>query len=121
MFLDSFPLALAAGTCLGILSGLGIGGGSLLILWLTLVLHLDPGLSRGISLLFFFPASLLGALGKKAPIPGGRILPAALVGMITAAAFSRLSLVIDPEKLRKAMGILLLIIGTAEIFHRKKK
>ena len=36
--LESLPVALIVGTLLGFLTGLGVGGGSLLILWLTLVL-----------------------------------------------------------------------------------
>lgn len=51
--LESFPVALLVSTLLGCLSGLGIGGGSLLILWLTLVLKVDPIVARQINLLFF--------------------------------------------------------------------
>ena len=36
--LNSLPICLVVGTVLGFLTGLGIGGGSLLMLWLTLVL-----------------------------------------------------------------------------------
>ena len=44
--LESIPVMLIVGTVLGFLSGLGIGGGSLLILWLTMVLGSDPITAR---------------------------------------------------------------------------
>ena len=53
--LESLPVAVIIGTVLGFLSGLGIGGGSLLILWLTAVLH--TGLT---------PAALSAALTLRA-------------------------------------------------------
>ena len=40
--LGSLPFSVLVGTVLGFLSALGIGGGSLLILWLTLVLGWEP-------------------------------------------------------------------------------
>ena len=53
---------LFVGAILGFLSGLGIGGGSLLILWLTLVQKVDPTIARGVNLLFFLPCALVAAL-----------------------------------------------------------
>ena len=43
--LSSFPAAVAVGTLLGFLSGLGVGGGSLLVVWLTAVLAAEPRLA----------------------------------------------------------------------------
>ena len=60
--LESFPAALLAGAIFGFLTGLGVGGGSLLILWLTLVLGMDPQTARGINLMFFLPASILASV-----------------------------------------------------------
>lgn len=55
MLLESLPVALIVGTVLGFLTGLGVGGGSLLILWLTLALEMPQTAARGINLLFFCP------------------------------------------------------------------
>ena len=55
--LESFPFALVVGVVLGYLSGLGVGGGSLLILWLTLVLGMEQGTARAINLMFFITAA----------------------------------------------------------------
>ena len=51
--LDSLPVVLLVGTVLGFLAGLGVGGGSLLILWLTLIAQTPQEEARNINLLFF--------------------------------------------------------------------
>ena len=57
--LEATPVSLLIGSVLGFLAGLGIGGGSLLILWLTVVLGTDPQTARSINLLFFLPAAII--------------------------------------------------------------
>ena len=75
--LDSLPVILLVGTALGFLSGLGIGGGSLLILWLTLVLNTDHAAARGINLLFFLPSALIACFfrWRQGSIHWTQILP----------------------------------------------
>ena len=48
--LNSYPVAILVGILLGILTGLGTGGGSLLVLWLTLVLQFPPAQAKVINL-----------------------------------------------------------------------
>ena len=55
--LNSFPIALVAGALLGFLAGLGTGGGSLLLLWLTLIIGNESETARTINLLFFLTAA----------------------------------------------------------------
>ena len=45
--LESVPVCILVGTVLGFLSGLGVGGGSLLILWLTAVLSMELRMAQG--------------------------------------------------------------------------
>lgn len=121
--LDSFPIAVTAGLILGYMAGLGIGGGSLLILWLTLVLGMESTLARSINLMFFIGAA--GAVSifrwKKGALNLKRILPAIVSGAVSAAAFSLLSLRLDVEKLRFLFGFLLLAIGIREVLYRPAK
>lgn len=120
--LESLPVMLIVGTVLGFLSGLGIGGGSLLILWLTMVLHTDPLVARGINLLFFIPSALVAcALRlKQGKLKIRPLLPAILAGCAAAAVFSWVSTVLDVEILKKLFGIVLLAAGVRELFYRPR-
>lgn len=108
-------LSTLAATALGVLTGLGVGGGSLLLLYLTLVVNLDAGTARTISLLFFFPAAALSAFRARKQICWKTLLPAILAGCLSAFLFSLLSKALDPGYFRKALGVLLLILGIREL------
>ena len=88
--LESIPVILIVSTLLGFLAGLGIGGGSLLVLWLTLVIGMDPATVRGINLLFFLPSAAISIVfrWKQGVIRWQKILPAIIAGCITALGFS---------------------------------
>lgn len=121
--LESLPVMLIVGTLLGFLSGLGIGGGSLLILWLTMVLHTDPLTARSINLLFFIPSALVAcALRiKQGNLKIKPLLPAIIAGCAAAAVFSWISTVLDVAILRKLFGIVLVAAGLRELFYRERK
>lgn len=120
--LDSFPVSVLVSAILGFLSGLGIGGGSLLILWLTLALNTDPITARGINLLFFLPAAAIAFLFRyqQGAVEIRKILPAILSGTLAAALFSWLGLQIDVTLLKKLFGALLLLTGLRELFYKPK-
>ena len=121
--LESFPVSMAVGVVLGFLAGLCIGGGSLLILWLTLVLGLSQQIAGSINLLFFIPSALVACLFrlKQGKLDLKRILPALAAAALSAAAFSLLALRLDADLLRKPFGILLLGTGVRELFYRPRK
>ena len=120
--LNSLPVSLIVGTLLGFLSGLGIGGGSLLILWLTMVLNLDPVTARGINLLFFIPSALVACAFRirQGNLQVKPLLPAIIAGCVAAAAFSWISTVLDVEILKKGFGIVLIAAGLRELFIKDK-
>lgn len=121
--LEALPVSVVIGSLLGFLTGMGVGGGSLLILWLTLVLEMDQATARGINLLFFLPASTIccafrlrqGALNLRS------CLPAIVSGCIAAAVASWVSCLVDTALLRKPFGILLLATGLRELLYRPKQ
>lgn len=120
--LNSFPIAMIMGCVLGLLAGLGIGGGTLLILWLTLVLNMDPDTARAINLMFFIVAAGSVSLVriKQKSIPWKTIAPAIISGCIGAFILSNISKYIDTGLLKKLFGALLLITGLRELFYRPK-
>ena len=121
--LNSFPAAVAVGTLLGFLSGLGVGGGSLLVVWLTAVLAAEPRLAQGMNLLFFLPAALCACFFhiRRKKLPWSLVLPAAGAGCLTAALGAFLAGRMDTDLLRKFFGGLLLLTGLSELFRRPKK
>ena len=120
--LDSLPVTPIVGTLLGFLSGLGIGGGSLLIIWLTVVLHADPMTARSINLLFFIPSALVACFirFRRDTLQLRHVLPAALSGCIAAALFSVLAANADTALLKKLFGGLLIAAGLRELFYRPR-
>lgn len=121
--LESLPVILIVGTLLGFLSGLGIGGGSLLILWLTMVLHTDPLTARGINLLFFIPSAVVACALRirQGNLKIRPLLPAIFAGCAAAALFSWISTILHVEILKKLFGAVLLAAGLREIFYRPRK
>ncbi len=120
--LEFFPVAFIVGVSLGYLAGLGVGGGSLLILWLTLVLGIPSQTARMINLMFFLTAA--GAVSifrwKQGTLHFRKILPAIIAGSIAAGIFSWFGLQIDVGLLRKLFGILLLFTGVRELLYRPR-
>ena len=121
--LESMPVSIAAGAVLGFLTGLGIGGGSLLILWLTLVLQMPQTLAGTVNLMFFIPSAIIACLFrlKQGKLDLKRILPALAAGCVGAVLFTMLGNGIDEAVLRKPFGILLLLTGCRELFYRPRK
>lgn len=120
--LDTLPVALIAGTVLGFLAGLGIGGGSLLILWLTMVLHMDAMAARSINLLFFIPSAAVVCVLRlrQGNLKIRPLLPAALAGCAAAALFSWISTIVDTQILKKLFGLVLLFTGLRELCYRPR-
>jgi uncharacterized membrane protein YfcA len=120
---SSFPVAMAAGGICGFLAGLGIGGGSLLVLWLTLVVQADPFTARCVNLMFFIPCALCASLfrWKQGDLQIKKIIAPILLGAITAGILSYFSSAVDTYWLRKIFGGLLIITGLREVFYKPMK
>ena len=121
--LNSLPVMLFMGSLLGFLSGIGVGGGSLLMLWLTLVLGMAHSAARSINLLFFIPSAIIASLfrWKQGSLELSKILPAIIAGCISAGCFAWLSRHVDISLIKKLFGILLLLTGIKELFYRPRK
>jgi uncharacterized membrane protein YfcA len=120
--LNNWPVAIIVGTILGVLAGLGVGGGSLLILWLTLILDTPYPEARITNLLFFLPgaavATFLRAKGKAISLK--KIWPSILFGCIGAMLASILGAKIELSLLKKLFGALLLLTGIRELLYRPR-
>ena len=117
-----FLIALTVGTVLGVLAGLGTGGGSLLLIWLTSVMGTDPMQARSVNLLFFLPGALIVSLlrHKQGNLPIKKLLPAIVFGCAAAAAASLISRTMELTVLKKMFGALLIASGIRELCYRKR-
>lgn len=120
--LNSVWIAVTVAVLLGFLSGLGTGGGSLLILWLTLALDMPQAEARVINLMFFIPSALIACIfrWKQGKLDFRKVLPGILAGCAAAFACSMLTAGQTPEILKKAFGGLLIFTGIRELFYNKK-
>lgn len=118
-------LAGIAGLVCGVFSGLGIGGGTLLMVWMTAVMDMEQRMAQGINLLYFLPTAVCALIFhiKNRLIRWRVVIPAVIAGCLTAAGAALLATAIDASLLRKLFGGFLLLVGLNEIFgsHARDK
>lgn len=120
--LTSLPVILIIGSALGFLAGIGVGGGSLLIVYLTLVLGMAHPQARLINLLFFLPSAIIACFfrWRDGKLDFKKVLPAIITGCIAAGVCSFLSSSIDISILKKLFGALLIITGIKELMYKPR-
>ena len=116
----SWFLAFLIAAATGILSGYGIGGGTLLILILVLFCGSSQSAAQAINLSYFLPAAGASLFFHA---KGGRIdwqafWPAVIAGIITAALASWLAPHIDTNLIKRLFGGILLYVGIRELFAK---
>ena len=104
----------------GTISGMGIGGGALLIPAMGILYGMRQQSAQGINLLYFIPTAALAVYThhKNGNIENKGTLRLALFGLTGAALGSALALWLDAELLKKAFGFFLLVMGTIEILKK---
>ncbi|RKJ83225.1 sulfite exporter TauE/SafE family protein [Butyricicoccus sp. 1XD8-22] len=111
------------GLLTGILSGFGVGGGSLLMLYLTMFAGVQQYAAGGINLLYFIacaPAALWSHV-KNGLVERPAVLWCTLAGLPVSVAAAFLASWINVDLLRRAFGVLLLYIGVRELRAGRKK
>lgn len=102
----------------GVISGMGIGGGAILIPALCFFMDLEQQQAQSINLLFFIPTAIVAIIKhkKEGNIDFSMAKPVIIFGIIGAIAGSMVAVNMDGEVLRKMFGGFLLIMGIWEIF-----
>ena len=102
----------------GIISGTGMGGGTILILLLSIIMGLDQHVAQATNLVFFVPTAIaaicISLKKKKIDVKLG--ITIIIVGVIGAAIGAVISSRMNVNLLRKFFGIFLLIIEIYEIY-----
>ena len=111
--MSEWIIPLAVGAATGVLSGFGVGGGTLLLVTMTLLLGVEQMEAQAINLLFFLPTAGAGLffhrknglldrqVWRQAALPGAAV---SLAAALAAAA-------VDTGLLRKPFGLFLLWSG----------
>ena len=118
----SWSFALVIGLLTGILSGFGIGGGTILMIYLTAFAAFPQKIAQGINLLYFIPTAAAALIlhSKHHQLKWSAVLPAALCGCATAAGFSFLAMGMNLTLLRRLFGVFLLFTGISELKKKPK-
>lgn len=112
----------------GMVTGMGMGGGSILILLLTTFNGMEQHMAQATNLIYFIPTSLavtiINLKNKKFNPKAGYII--IVFGIIGAIIGSKIALQMDSKILRKFFAVFLLIIVVNEIYSiykisKKKK
>ena len=112
-----------AGLISGIVSGMGMGGGTILIFLLTFVFGIGQHIAQATNLIFFVPTSLLAIIVniKNKNIDLKLAITISVFGILGAIIGANLSINTNVSTLKKYFGIFLLIIAIHEIYTIFKK
>lgn len=103
----------------GLVTSLGMGGGTVLILLLTMQLNISQHIAQAANLIFFIPTAIttiiLNTKNKNIDFKVGvNILAFGIIGAIMGAIASNK---LDVKNLRKFFGFFLLFIAIHEIYN----
>lgn len=111
-------LEVLTGVIAGIVSGTGMGGGTILILILSVFMGIDQHIAQATNLVFFVPTSITAIITviKEKLIVWKVAIPVAIAGIAGAIIGARVSLNMDVNNLKKYFGYFLIIITIHEIY-----
>lgn len=112
-------LEIIFGIIAGIVSSLGMGGGTILILLLSLFLNVEQHIAQATNLIFFIPTSITAILMniKSKKINWNISKTIIIYGIIGAVIGSTISNYLQGKKLKKIFGIFLLLIAIFQIYE----
>jgi len=113
-------LYIITGFLAGTISGMGIGGGALLIPALAIFFGMGQQQAQSINLLYFIPTAAIAVYThrKNGNIEKGGLFRLVIFGLIGAGLGASLALWVDENLLRKIFGFFLLIMGIIEFFRK---
>lgn len=114
--------ALLAGLFSGIIGGMGMGGGAVLIIYLTVFQNVEQLRAQGINLLFFIPIALTAVIiyAFKKQIKWNITLPIAIGGILGAVGGFYLTDFIGGNFTAKLFGGFLILLGLKELIFKTK-
>ena len=106
------------GTISGIFSGIGMGGGTILIILLTMTVGLEQHIAQATNLIYFVPTAISAIIVnyKEKNIDTKLVKLFLICGIIGAIIGSIISINMDVKKLRVIYGLFLGVIAIHEIY-----
>ena len=116
-------LEFLTGIISGAFSGTGMGGGTILILILSVFMGVEQHIAQATNLVFFVPTSISAIITTiKDKLINWRIgIPVAISGIIGAIFGAKISVKMDVKHLKKYFGIFLILITIYEIYSLIKE
>lgn len=110
------------GLAAGIISGMGIGGGTILIPALVLVLNPEQHIAQSVNLLFFIPTAVVALVIhiKNKRIDFKMAIPIVIFGLCGAYLGSWLAARLSSGNLKHLFGAFLLVMSVYEMFRKGK-
>lgn len=107
----------------GIAASMGLGGGFILLIYLSVFTDTNQAIAQGVNILFFLPIALISVCLhlKNKLIEVKTVIKYGVAGLIGAVAGSLLSVYLDTAILKKLFAVFLIIIGLRELFWNKTK
>ncbi len=114
---------LLAGLVSGVLSGMGMGGGTVLIPILTLFLSMGQHAAQGVNMLAFLPGAALALFihRRDGRLQAKTAFPLLIWGVIGAIGGAFLATCLEADWLKKAFGIFLIVLSILQFARAKKK
>lgn len=107
----------------GIFASMGLGGGMVLIVYLTVFAGFSQLVAQGINLVFFIPIAIISLVlhTKNKLVEWKKAVPAVLWGTAAVIISAWLANKIEQSLLSKAFGIFLILMGLKELFFKSEK
>ena len=116
----SFVIVVLIGALTGVISAWGIGGGTLLVLYMSSFTKISQHSAQGINLLYFLPTSIAALIShiRNKLIEWKCVVPAVICGVPVAVLTSLFALKLDTGILSKCFSVFVIVVGVSEFFRK---
>ncbi|MBQ8883753.1 MAG: sulfite exporter TauE/SafE family protein [Oscillospiraceae bacterium] len=107
----------------GIMASMGLGGGMVLILYLTAIKNMEQLSAQGINILFFIPVGIVAIIlhSKRRLIKWKCVFLPLISGVVSVCIFAFLATKVESGFLKNAFGVFIIIMGIISLFKKNKK
>ncbi len=111
------------GVLSGICASLGIGGGFILLIYLTAIISTNQLEAQLINLIFFIPIGLIALIihVRHKLVVKSVAIPASIAGSFGAVSGAIIATMLDPTIVSKLFAIFILFVGLNQLFAKEKK